>query len=476
MSCLLTMTLQLYLDSVYQALSTKNGVLLRDLLSLYPKKNIPSGPEQAAYSPSQFDLYKFHDFSSVITSHLSMMTSIYTNKLIISTFNNLNIMCNHLIKFSHSQSNYINVPLINSLNELLAVYRVRLKSYPESELEYGMDIVNGNNGGNVNNGDLGLNASASVGSASFTNSASVGGLVNSHSSSSDPNSSNTTSLEAVANTLNKAFKTSLNDKNSIKSRRDDIYYFLSQLIKIYYIMQKFDLAKSIEKAIVATKFTLPPIEKNKNHSIPYLYYSAILALDDGEFLIAESKLDKAVELIQSLKNYENTPQWEKILFILLPIKLYFNKIPKPFIWKFQLIKLVYLELTNSILTGNLKIFDLCVKKFELIFLQKHLYLLLQLLKQNVYTNLIKKITKFVQELNTSSPSPSHIIPLSSYQIGFEISLFHNFKSVDWSTHDSYYSQNEIECIIANLISIGKIKGYLSHGNKCLVLSKTTPFP
>lgn len=36
--------------------------------------------------------------------------------------------------------------------------------------------------------------------------------------------------------------------------------------------------------------------------------------------------------------------------------------------------------------------------------------------------------------------------------------------------------DEIECIIANLIYKGHLKGYISHSKKVLVLSKTNPFP
>lgn len=36
--------------------------------------------------------------------------------------------------------------------------------------------------------------------------------------------------------------------------------------------------------------------------------------------------------------------------------------------------------------------------------------------------------------------------------------------------------DELECRIANLIANGRIKGYLSHSQRCMVLSKTEPFP
>ena len=38
------------------------------------------------------------------------------------------------------------------------------------------------------------------------------------------------------------------------------------------------------------------------------------------------------------------------------------------------------------------------------------------------------------------------------------------------------AMDEVECIIANLIFKGLIKGYISHQKRTLVLSKKEPFP
>jgi hypothetical protein len=36
--------------------------------------------------------------------------------------------------------------------------------------------------------------------------------------------------------------------------------------------------------------------------------------------------------------------------------------------------------------------------------------------------------------------------------------------------------DEIECVLANLVFQGKIKGYLSHEKRTLIVSKADPFP
>jgi hypothetical protein len=44
-----------------------------------------------------------------------------------------------------------------------------------------------------------------------------------------------------------------------------------------------------------------------------------------------------------------------------------------------------------------------------------------------------------------------------------------------SINDLKMDGDELECIIANLIFQGYIKGYIAH-KRCIVLSKTDPFP
>lgn len=61
-----------------------------------------------------------------------------------------------------------------------------------------------------------------------------------------------------------------------------------------------------------------------------------------------------------------------------------------------------------------------------------------------------------------SNKPVHV-PLSAFQLALKVS------GLD-------VSQEEVECLLANMIYKGYIRGYLSHANKLLVLSKVSPFP
>ena len=88
------------------------------------------------------------------------------------------------------------------------------------------------------------------------------------------------------------------------------------------------------------------------------------------------------------------------------------------------------------------------------FYSRGTYLLLEKCKTVCYRNLFKRV---------------HII-LDKHQI----SLNHVAKALKWLGMPM--ELDEVECILANLIFRGYIRGYLSHAKRVLVLSKRDPFP
>jgi nuclear mRNA export protein PCID2/THP1 len=82
------------------------------------------------------------------------------------------------------------------------------------------------------------------------------------------------------------------------------------------------------------------------------------------------------------------------------------------------------------------------------------YLLLEKCKTVCYRNLFKRI----------------FLILDKHQL----SLNYIAKSLKWLGMP--IDLDEVECILANLIYRGYIRGYLSHAKRVLVLSKREPFP
>jgi hypothetical protein len=88
------------------------------------------------------------------------------------------------------------------------------------------------------------------------------------------------------------------------------------------------------------------------------------------------------------------------------------------------------------------------------FFSQGTYLLLEKCKTVCYRNLFKRV---------------HLI-LEKHQI----SLMYVAKAFKWLGLP--IDLDEVECILANLIYRGFVRGYLSHSKRVLVLSKRDPFP
>lgn len=424
-----------YIQEVTWSVNQEDGIRFRNCISISPGSDV--GMQRAKFpEPSEFDLFQLSEkFRSVVRAYLKMMKAVYIYKDIERAFNELDDMVNHLNRAADSQTNWINCALINACTELMAVHKVKLQSNPEEEsIEFQYLEVD----------DV-----------------------------------QPSSLEKLANTINRSFKLSLNDKNLDLelSKRTDIYFFLGALIKIYYQLGKLEMAKSVEKALNGSRFQLPPLNGKlsaKKYAVYYLYYSALLALDDANFVKSQEKLEEALNISTYYKNTKSI-QIEKILLILIPLQLYNNRfVASERIWKdFPRLRIIYKEnLFKAISSGNIKQFNLILEKFELLFLKKHIYLLVENLKILCYYRLMKKTALYLKSLNEGSKE-NHIISLTAFQLALDIS--NNGGAISGDILEPT-TLEEIECILANLISSGKIKGYLSHSNKCIVLSKQNPFP
>ncbi|KAF7287938.1 hypothetical protein GWI33_000003 [Rhynchophorus ferrugineus] len=116
--------------------------------------------------------------------------------------------------------------------------------------------------------------------------------------------------------------------------------------------------------------------------------------------------------------------------------------------------LEFWDLVQAVCQGNLKWFDEIMEKHESFFIACGIYLIVDKLKIIAYRNLFKKVYLILS---------THQIPVESLQTALE------FLGQD-------VDLDETQCIVANLINEGKIKGYISHQHRKVVVSKQNPFP
>lgn len=430
------MTLYEYIQEFAHAIGSQNALKLRQLLTINPGGT--AGAERAKLAePNDVDLYLIPEkFQPVIRAYLKLMRAIYVTSDINAAFLDINNLLVCLNRAAETQTNWVCPALINCSDELISVYQVRLKQHPEEK-----------------------------------------------------ETAQNSSLETVANTVNRSFKICLTDKtlDLATSKKASIHFFLAALIKIYFKLNRLELAKSMEKALVGTGLAIPtivhsPVEYRK-HIVTYLYFSALLSLDEGDFAFAETKLLTAMEFLACYKKRSKVAkQEEKILFLLIPLKLHNSRAFLPdFVYaKFPSLKFLYQDnLVDAILTGNMRKFDECLSRFELIFLRRHIYLLVVHLKSLCYLRLVKRTCMLYRDLGVKTP---HIVPFSAFQLALELSTKNKAENGKLIAPESLKTQSysvsseEVECVLANLISKKRVKGYILHSNKCIVLLKTEAFP
>jgi nuclear mRNA export protein PCID2/THP1 len=122
----------------------------------------------------------------------------------------------------------------------------------------------------------------------------------------------------------------------------------------------------------------------------------------------------------------------------------------------------FMSLVVSIRNGDLRTFNDSLINYQHRFIRQGTYLLLEKCKTLCYRNLFKRIHHVI---TTTESIPSNLHQISLQQVR---TVFH------WL--NMMIDLDEIECILANLIYRGYVRGYLSHSKRVLVLSKRDPFP
>lgn len=411
-----------YIQDFVRAVESRNGSKLRQLLSINPGAR--KGAAIALFpDPSDVDLYLVEEkFQPVVCGYFKVMRAVYGASDIDATFAELNALVMHLNRAAEAHTNWICPAMIGCSNELISVYQVRAKQKREGERN------------------------------------------------TEGERTGAAPLEQVASTINRAFKICLTDKNPDMGvlKKASIHFFLALLIKIYFMLDRVELARSMEKALVGTGTAIPTIVNSpvpyRKHVVTYLYYSALLSLDDADYPLAEAKLLSALEFLLCYQLPEKVaPQAEKLLMLVAPLKLYNHghTLPRAVWRRFPRLALLYRDgLFAAVRTGNLAHYHRCVARFRAVLLKRHLYLLAVQMKRLCLRNLFRRACAIYAE----AADKGHIVPLAVLQRAMECSGAHAV------------CVEEVECALANLIAAKQVKGYLSHGNGCIVLLKTEPFP
>ncbi|KAL1920397.1 uncharacterized protein VTP21DRAFT_774 [Calcarisporiella thermophila] len=260
-------------------------------------------------------------------------------------------------------------------------------------------------------------------------------------------------LEDAARYINKAFTACITDRaNSLPvSRKWGTYRIINILFNIYFKLKSTNLCKNVLRAVRVSH--LPPLsEFPKSHQVTYKYYLGILHFYNEEYDKAEENL--MYSFLYCHKKYRNNK--ELILHYLIPVLLLRGVLPTSHLLNsYPNLANIYTPFLAAIRTGNVKAFDDALYRAERPLVQRGTYLTVERARSVVIRTLFKKVFNIMGR--------EHKLPLSYFRNALEC--------VGMKTE-----MPEVECMLANMIYKGYIRGYLSHEASFMVLSQKNPFP
>ncbi|GAA6089768.1 PCI domain-containing protein 2 [Tachysurus ichikawai] len=256
-------------------------------------------------------------------------------------------------------------------------------------------------------------------------------------------------LEKAAEQLMSCFRVCASDNRAgiEDSKKWGMLFLVNQLFKIYFKINKLHLCKPLIRAIDSSNLK---DDYSMAQRVTYKYYVGRKAMFDSDFKLAEEYLTF------SFQHSHRSCQRNKrlILIYLLPVKMLLGHMPtNHLLKKYDLLQ--FADVTKAVSEGNLLLLNEALAKHETFFIRCGIFLILEKLKIITYRNLFKKVYHLLK---------THQLPLDAFLVALKMMQMEDM-DID-----------EVQCILANLIYMGHIKGYISHQHQKLVVSKQNPFP
>ncbi|KAI0080873.1 hypothetical protein K474DRAFT_1682360 [Panus rudis PR-1116 ss-1] len=264
----------------------------------------------------------------------------------------------------------------------------------------------------------------------------------------------TANMEEAARIISKAFTYCITDRASpyAESRRWGIYYVVGLILKCYFRVKRISLSKNILRAIEANP-DLPPLSAYpRSHQVTYRYYIGMINFLNEDFAKAEQELTLAFYNchIESRRNQQ------RILTYLIPLRILRGHLPsRELLDRFPVLDDLYSPFIAAIRKGDIRAYDETLDRFERRLVELNLWLTLEKAREICIRGLFRRVW-VANERSTR-------IPIENFHVALQIS------GMD-------VPSEEAECLVANMVYKGYMRGYISHEKQTVVLSNTNAFP
>lgn len=282
-------------------------------------------------------------------------------------------------------------------------------------------------------------------------------------------------LEEAARVFNRIFALCLGDRNPdlSESRKWGVYCIANLQFKTYFKLKAISLSKNVVRSIQA-QADLPPFELYpRAHRVTYQYYTGVLAFLQEDYTQAEKSLQEAWKLCWSRSQQNKS----LILTYLIPCCLITrHKIPSArLLSEAPRLEHLFRPLMSCIKQGDLTGFDKALADGESEFVRRRIFLTLERSRDIALRNLLRKVylASGYDELKEGQTEEDRIrksrIPLANFAVALRMGIAG--KGSGQAVEDE-----EVECLLANQIYKGLMKGYISREHAMVVLNKKGAFP
>lgn len=282
-------------------------------------------------------------------------------------------------------------------------------------------------------------------------------------------------LEEAARVFNRIFALCLGDRNPdlSESRKWGVYCIANLQFKTYFKLKAISLSKNVVRSIQAQS-DLPPFELYpRAHRVTYLYYTGVLAFLQEDYGNAEESLQEAWKLCWSRSQKNKS----LILTYLIPCCLITqHKIPTAdLLSEAPRLERIFGPLISCIKRGDLRGFDKALADGEPELVRRRIFLTLERSRDIALRNLFRKVylAGGYDELKEGQTEKDRIrksrIPLVNFAAALRMGIAG--KGSGQAVDD-----DEVECLLANQIYKGLMKGYISREHAMVVLNKKGAFP
>lgn len=287
----------------------------------------------------------------------------------------------------------------------------------------------------------------------------------------DPETEKQAQLRDCEQHIKRIFTLCLNDRAPLEeSRKWGIYFVINLLFKTYFKLNSASLSRTILKtlAVYNDKGDMPPLESfPKAQRVTFKYYEGVLFFLEENYVQAEKHLDEAWQLCHK----DAKENLERILTYLVPCKLLTSHVlpTKKLLEPFPRQQQLFLPLSRCIKRGELRAFDMALQENEDEFVKRRIYLTLERGRDIALRNLLRKV--FVAG-GFDEPKETDMAPVRRTRVPVaEFSA-----AICIGSGGELIDNDEVECLLANMIYKDLMKGYIARERGIVVLSKKGAFP